>query len=935
MKKLVLFFCIFFAVSAYAGQKQDLQFILGLCSDQNYSLAKAELLKFLQKYPKGENKAKANYLLAEVYFNLQDYAQALQKYQEVEKFLPEFDDKVCLGKAKCYYYLEEFAKAKTLLSGYSYDNKKEQVYYYLGLIAYHRQDFMQSVVQCENSLRVKPTGYARAHLILSCLALNSGKKAKKEVERSVADAEYGKNLLNYLSYLLAEEAYQDVIDMKVDLSVLSHRAKEDYTTVLGIAHYNLDNQSKVVELLQELPNPRARFYLGLAYLSQAKLDDAKRLFAELQGSSNPEIAANSSFYLAKMKSEESPMNAIYDLKQFVQEHPSHRFSGSAFYLIGWNYFNLDKFKKAEFYLKKALSHQLTANLSSDAVFLSAESVFAQDKLPEAALLYGRYLQEDKSKKFFDQAYYKLAVIHYRKGELVKSALIFLRVIKDYPNSVKVASSYFYLGEIEFSQKKFEQSNAYFLKFLQYEKSESAYSRLAAVNYKLGNLKKAADYLSKVKKVNLYEKFILQGDIYFDEQKLNLALENYQKALEAKNANKTEAKIRMASVYYNAQDYDKSLQVYQELYQKQNQPDYLLNIANIYFAKEDYQSAVKYFVSYENKTKSKNPDLYFSIANCHYNSGNYLESIVYYKKLIFPKSKLLSEGLEGLVWAGVCDSAVNVQAQLKALLSRYKSKPFTLKVLQKEIDYFQNNNLPAEAVKSCQQFLKLRPQDLQVNLLLANNYIALGEYQKADNVYKVCKTSDPQVILNWAKLKFNQKDTLGALQKLQTGALQGRDQQVWLEYLRFLSLTKSPIFESKFAHFSRFADKVYLQQAKVYKAEYLIKSKEFTQAGVVINQLFGSKHEQIVSKAGYLAGLLLYRQQDYQKAVVEFLKTAYLFPDNQELALQSNIKAIYCYYYLKQPGKAKIIFDKVKNNLTEKMHKKITFMLGLTYEKDNI
>ena len=31
MKKLVLFFCIFFAVSAYAGQKQHLQFILGLC----------------------------------------------------------------------------------------------------------------------------------------------------------------------------------------------------------------------------------------------------------------------------------------------------------------------------------------------------------------------------------------------------------------------------------------------------------------------------------------------------------------------------------------------------------------------------------------------------------------------------------------------------------------------------------------------------------------------------------------------------------------------------------------------------------------------------------------------------------------------------------------------------------------------------------------
>ena len=223
----------------------------------------------------------------------------------------------------------------------------------------------------------------------------------------------------------------------------------------------------------------------------------------------------------------------------------------------------------------------------------------------------------------------------------------------------------------------------------------------------------------------------------------------------------------------------------------------------------------------------------------------------------------------------------------------------------------------------------------MNLLLAKNYIALGEYKKADNVYSVCKTSDPQVILNWATLKSRQNDTLGALAKLQSGALMSENQQVWLEYLRFLSMTKSPIFESKFAQFATFANQVYLQQAQIYKVEYLLKNKDFKEANALISQLFNSKHEKIVSMAGYLSGLLFYEQKDYQKAVVEFLKTAYLFPDNQELAQKANIKAIYCYYYLKQPAKAKQIFDKTKNSLTEKMLKKITFMLGLTYEKDNI
>ncbi len=933
MRKLTLLFCAFFAFSLFAGQKQDLQFILGLCSDQNYSLAKTELLKFLQKYPRGDHSSKAKYLLAEVYFNLQDYEQALQKYQEVEKLLPEFDDKVCLGKAKCYYFLQEFPKAKSLLSGYSYKSKKEQVYYYLALIAYRREDFIQSVVQSQNSLRAKPTGYARAQLVLSYLALKSPEKARAEIENSVKDKEYGKNLLNYLSYLLGAESYKEVITISVELANLESKEQNNYNTVLGIAHYNLANYQRAIEILQDLENPRARFYLGVSLLAEEKEEEAKKIFSALQNSANSEIAANSSFYLAKMKSKISPMNAVYDLKKFVQDHPSHRFSGSAFYLIGWNYFNLEKYQKSEFYLKKSLSHPLSKQLLADALFLYAESLFAQDSLVLAISAYQGYLE--KGEQFADQAYYKLGLINYRLDKFAKSRENFHKVIGDFPKSLKVASSYFYLGEIDFAQKKFAQANDYFLKFLQYEKSESAYSRLAAVNYKLGNLKKAAEYLAKVKKVNLYEKYLLQGDIYFDQQKLEMALENYQKALEAKNANKTEVNLRIASVYYNGQEYDKALQIYQELYEKDKASDYLLDIANIYFAKEDYQSAVKYFVLYESKIKKENPDLHFSIANCYYNGGDYLQSIVYYKKLILPKSKLLQEGLEGLVWAAACDSTIDVAKELSALFASSQDKAFRLQLLHTEIEYFQNNKLPDKAVNSCQKFLSIRPQDLQVNLLLAKNYIELGEYKKADNVYSVCQTDDPQVVLNWAKLKLNQKDTLGALSKLQAGALKGQNQQVWLEYLRFLSMTESPIFQSKFAQYSTFADQLYLQQANIYKVEYLLKTKDFVKANEIINQLFSSKHEKVVSTAGYLSGLFFYEQKEYQKAVVEFLKTAYLFPDRQELVLQANIKAIYCYYYLKQPGKAKIIFDKVKNNLTENLLKKITFMLGLTYEKDNI
>ncbi len=936
MKKVVFAVFIFSFFMLFAGQKQDLQFILGLCSDKNYSLAKTEILKFLQKYPDGQYKQKAIYLLAEVYYNSKEYDKALQRYEEAEKLLPEYNDKIVLGRAKCYYNLGELSKAKVLLDGYSYKDNLEQVYYFLSLIAYNRDDFIQSVIQSKSSLDAKQTGYARVQLILSYLALDKPEQAAEELNGSIQDKEYGQNLLNYLSYLLGKKQHQKIVELKVDESKLTPKVLENYKTILGIANYNLKKYTESLGILQNLENPNAKFYKALVYLAQGENEKAKEIFSVLKNSTNQEIEANSSFYLAKMKSETSPMNAIYDLKNFVQAHPSHEFSGSAFYLIGWNYFKLNKFVKSEFYLKKSLSFQLDKQMSSDAIFLCGESLFAQDKLQESLKFYQDYLDEKSgNKSFADQAYYKIGVANYRLEKSSVAQDKFKAVINLFPNSLKLASSYFYLGEIEFQNKNYKQAKAYFLQSIGKEKSESTYSRLAATCYKLGELTESSEYLTKVKNVNLYEKFLLEGDIFFSKQNLNLALESYNKALTAKNADKTEIMVRIASVYYNGQDYEKALQIYQDLYKDSHDVDYLLNIANIYFAKEDYKNAVKFFISYKEKSKSTSPDLLFSIANCYYNEGDYRQSVVYYKSVIYPQSKFLQEALDGLVWAGSCDSAIAVESELNQLFAKYSDNSFKSDIMMKKINYFQNQQNPTKTVDACKEFLSVKPQDLQVNLILSKNYALLGEYKKADNVLSVCKTDDPEVILSWAKLKLKQNDTLGALEKLQKGALSAKNQPIWLEYLRLLSLKVSPIFESKFAEFSSFANQVYLQQAKIYKVDYLIRSKDYPKATVLVNELRGSKYEEIVSKAGYFLGLIYYEQQQYKEAVIEFLKTVYLFPDRQDLALQANVKAIYCYYYLKDPSRATIIYDKIKNNLTEKMAKEIAFMLGVTYEKDNI
>jgi len=935
MRKILILLSVILFGSLLSSQKEDLQFIVGLYGDKNYDLAESELLKFLQENTKSKFLPKAEYLLGNIYYNKNEYQKALNQYRRLKKMLPQYDDKITLSIGKCYYYLKDFKKSKTVLSNYKYETKLYEVYYYLSLIAFEQGDYAQSILECKKSLENKYTNFVQTQLLRNYISIDKDKLAKQTLLASKSNESFFENVILYFSYLLEREKYKEIIVYKVSNFPSGSFFFLDYQTIRGIAFYYLADYQKSVEILETIKTDKGKFYYALSLFRLGNSELAKKIFVDLINSNSQEISLNSRLYLIRIKSISQPMNAIYDLIEFLKNDKSGRFSGPAFYLMGWNYYKMKDYQNSQIYLKKSLEINQDKKSSDNTLYLYADALFEMEQFQESKENLSKYISEYKNGSFIDEAYYKLAIIYYNQQEIKKAKVKFKTLISLYPKSSKLAMSHFYLGDIYFKEKNYTMAEKNFLKSLDLQDNQSTYSRLAGVYYSQGKYQLSSKYLKKVKEVNLYEKYLLQGDIEYKSQKYQLALKNYNLALESKGAIKEDISKRIAKVYYGVGQYQKAVSIYVELYSLYQKKSYLLLIAECYFAKENYEESSNYFQKYIELTKNAKDNVIISLANSYYNQEKYLESVEYYKKLIYTKGEFVSQAIDGIFWASSVYEGINFIAIMDDIFSLHDDKNLKKQIISKKIEFYLANENYKNVIKESKNYLVLAPDERKVIGSLIVAYIELRQYNNAQKVFLSMKVLDEELTYEWAKMNIILNDTTAALKNLQLATSKSKQEKIWLFYLEILAQKNSPLFLSKYKEFLKFAQNIFLEKADLFKIEYLILNKEYILAKRSIDKLLQSSHTQIVAKANYFGALNLFEQKNYSKALIIFLRTAYLFPELEDLVRDSKKQAIYCHYQLKEIEKAREIFENLRDKLSEKEKKDITFMLGGTYEKENI
>lgn len=230
--------------------------------------------------------------------------------------------------------------------------------------------------------------------------------------------------------------------------------------------------------------------------------------------------------------------------------------------------------------------------------------------------------------------------------------------------------------------------------------------------------------------NIYKEQAVMADEYLKAGNYDQAIEAYLKAMSMKNSNKKLLSIGLAEAYCGTNNYDKALESLRNSYQqnggveikekieevtaKKMNYDFRLMITNAdaYYLNSEFEKAIN---EYEKAKliKSKEAVSYERIAEAYIAMGNY--------------SLAREEVLDGL--------ALTQNKELNVMLDKVNLKLFQTQyeeIINAASEYIYQENYE-EAIKKLKEAINLLSGEENAYIKLADVYITLGEYEKAEGL----------------------------------------------------------------------------------------------------------------------------------------------------------------------------------------------------------
>lgn len=305
-----------------------------------------------------------------------------------------------------------------------------------------------------------------------------------------------------------------------------------------------------------------------------------------------------------------------------------------------------------------------------------------------------------------------------------------------------ATSYFYLanclsriGDKEEAIKNFERVLKLRPNYL------DAYKSLAMIYVEFNQLDLAIELLENVLNNNEIEKDysvfyilatcnMLKKDNVKAIKYLELALEIEDGHLPIMNS--------LSSCYMNIGEFEKAKNILERAYKlDENNVLTAYNLGVLCQAQEDYQNALKYFqISYQLEPSTT---MLSTLANCASKCGEYMLASVMYKNLvmIYPNnSEYRYAFVEALEYTRQYKEALD---NVNVLLSLDEKN---VDLIKKKGSLLRKLNFCEESIEVLTQLLNRGKIDVELYYNLAYNYVQIGDYDNAKEMFKKCIVLEP-------------------------------------------------------------------------------------------------------------------------------------------------------------------------------------------------
>ena len=483
----------------------------------------------------------------------------------------------------------------------------------------------------------------------------------------------------------------------------------------------------------------------------------------------------------------------------------------------------------------------------------------------------------------------------------------LSFIGNYPENTKVSLANFYLAKFYYRQKRYRNALPYFEKTDVYYLSNTDipeyYFKSGYCFYMKGDLEKASKNFKEI--INVDSRYQTAAQYYYAHiayanNNYNTALEIFQKL----NSSETFGPIvpyYITQIYFEQAKYDSLLAYTNPILEKggvQNENDMRRLVAESYYRKADYKSALKEFHTYSKNVPVMSRNDFYSLGYSEYRNEDYKNAVEHLQKVVD-----VNDSLSQNAYYHLADCFLNTGNKQSARNAFQSAAKMDFNNSIKETSLFNYAKLSAElnfqpvAINAFRDFLKDYPQSKnadEANELVAQLYLTTHNY----------------------------KDALASLENIKVRVGRAKEAYQKVAYYRGVEFFNDGDLDKAINMFEKAivndVDQTLRAQAIYWKAEALYNQEKFD-AAVKQYRIYifnpPSVNTTMYNLANYNMGYCYFKKSEYDSSQTWFRKYIKNKAEADKAHLDdANIRVGDCFYAMRQTANALDFYNAaIENN----------------------
>lgn len=430
------------------------------------------------------NHNKVSFYLAESYFAKGNYAEAVKRYNKIDKDDRGLNGLSQYGKGYSYFNLKDYENAILSFSNFIKKNPTDirnldarlrlaDSYYgnknYISAGRIYKEIFLSN----EEKARDPYVHYQYAQALFKGGNTSEAISEFRILQSTFPESEYADKALYIVGWIFFQKnSYNDAINSyRVLLNTYPNSSLNPIVYYsIGDAFFNLNKYDSAIVNYQKVINqyPYSNYVfdavngIQYCYVAQNQDDKAIKLIDEFV-SKNPGLSFSDQIFFKKGEiyySQASYEKAKTSYKEFASGYPKSELIADAYYWIGKSAQNLNQFDEAIFNFNRVFDSYPNSELAAASIIEMGNIYNQQKKYDLALAVYEKGSEKLSNSPQIAEILFMRATTYANSGDIIKAYQVFDEIVQYHGETVFADRSKFEIGLIEYSARRYDNAVVY-------------------------------------------------------------------------------------------------------------------------------------------------------------------------------------------------------------------------------------------------------------------------------------------------------------------------------------------------------------------------------------------------------------------------------------------------------------------------------------------